>query len=322
MSLIMVSDGGRFAKVIMGKSMVKSGQNASGAKEKIREVRFQNPRLQNLGVDTLTVAQLRGKCTPEHFARPERLEFYQLIHFTGGRGRHEVDFRKYRVGKGTLILAQPKQVQQFHLDASLRGRLLLIDPVFLGGFELGAAGPALHMGEWPSWLELPTWLDGDIGRALDIVARETAGYRGDGLTARFLQHVVAGLLVEIQRFVGEERRDKKQRPGHTSDVLRLLKAEVESSFAHERSVRYYGRRLGYSEKTLTRACMAGEGRTAKELIDERVALEAKRMLAHSRASFAEVGCQVGFSEATNFVKFFKRMTGVTPSAFRRWYGRE
>ena len=306
----------------MGKSMVKSGQVAGGERETIREVRFHNPRLQALGVDTLTVAQLRGKCPPEHFSRPERLEFYQLIHFTGGKGRHEVDFRKYRVGKGTMILAQPKQVQQFHLDASLRGRLLLMDPVFVGGFEPGAAGPALHMEEWPAWLELPTWLDGDIARALDIVARETAGYRGDGLTARFLQHVVAGLLVEIERFVREDQRGKKQWPAHGSEVLRLLKAEVESSFARERSVRYYGRRLGYSEKTLTRACMAGEGRTAKELIDQRVGLEAKRLLAHSSASFAEIGCQLGFSEATNFVKFFKRMAGVTPSAFRRWCGRE
>ena len=62
--------------------------------------------------------------------------------------------------------------------------------------------------------------------------------------------------------------------------------------------------------------MAAEGRTAKEMIDERVALEAKRLLAHTCSSLAEIGCQLGFSEATNFVKFFKRTAGMTPSTFR------
>ncbi|MBS1824040.1 MAG: helix-turn-helix domain-containing protein [Acidobacteria bacterium] len=289
-------------------------------REPMREVRFHNPRLQNLGVDTLTVSQLRSKCPPEHFARPERLEFYQLIHFKGGKGRHEVDFRRYRIRKGTLIIGQPKQVQQFHLDASLRGRLLLIDPFFLSGFEPGSAGLGREMAEWPAWLELPTWLNADVTRTLDVVARETAEYRGDRLTARFLQHVIAALFVEIQRFVRVNGPGNVRQRAHVSEVLRLLNREVESQFAREHSVRFYARRLGYSEKTLTRASVAAAGKTAKELIDERVALEAKRLLAHSGASIVEIGSQLGFSEATNFVKFFKRMAGVTPSLFRRGYG--
>jgi AraC-like DNA-binding protein len=48
-----------------------------------------------------------------------------------------------------------------------------------------------------------------------------------------------------------------------------------------------------------------------------VLLEAKRLLAHSTASVAAVAHQLGFSEATNFVKFFRRNAGVTPKAFRQ-----
>ena len=303
--------------------MVTNGQTAtavratpSGSGEPIREVRFHNPRLQSLGLDTLTVSQLRGKCPPEYFARPERLEFYQLIHFTGGKGSHQVDFRSYQIRRGTLIVAQPKQVQQFHLNPSLKGRLLLMDPVFLDASRQNETAPSLDMTGWPAWLELPAWLDEDVMRAFDIVARETSGYQGDALTARFLQHIILALLLEIQRFALEARPGNNQHPSHLSNVMRLLKGEVETNFHRERSVRFYARRLGYSEKTLTRACIASQGRTAKELIDERVALEAKRLLAHSRSSSVEIGCQLGFSEATNFVKFFKRVTRVTPSTFR------
>lgn len=48
-----------------------------------------------------------------------------------------------------------------------------------------------------------------------------------------------------------------------------------------------------------------------------IALEAKRLLAHSTASVAEVAYQLGFSEATNFVRFFRKHVDIPPAGFRR-----
>ena len=69
-------------------------------------------------------------------------------------------------------------------------------------------------------------------------------------------------------------------------------------------------------KTLTRACRAMTGQTAKQIVDERVVLEAKRRLAHSDAAVETLAYQLGFSEATNFGKFFARHTGQSPGSFR------
>jgi AraC-like DNA-binding protein len=55
---------------------------------------------------------------------------------------------------------------------------------------------------------------------------------------------------------------------------------------------------------------------AKEFIDRRVVLEAKRLLAHGNQSAARVAAQLGFSSATNFSKFFHQRTGQSPIAFR------
>jgi AraC-like DNA-binding protein len=87
-------------------------------------------------------------------------------------------------------------------------------------------------------------------------------------------------------------------------------------FATERSGHGYAVRLGYSARTLTRACRAATGRSAKELIDARVALEAQRLLAHTDLPVAAIGRSLGFSEPTNFGKFFAREVGETPGAFR------
>lgn len=76
-------------------------------------------------------------------------------------------------------------------------------------------------------------------------------------------------------------------------------------------------RLGYSESTLSRACLAAVGRSAKQVIDRRVALEAARQWVPSQLSVAEIGHGLGFTEATNFAKFFGRMNGLSSQAFRQ-----
>ena len=78
----------------------------------------------------------------------------------------------------------------------------------------------------------------------------------------------------------------------------------------------YAARLGCSEKSLTRAALQVTDRSAKTVITERLVLEAKRLLAHTLLPVATIGDQLGFAEATNFVKFFRRETGLTPGAFR------
>ena len=95
-----------------------------------------------------------------------------------------------------------------------------------------------------------------------------------------------------------------------------FRAAVDRDFASVRRVEDYAHALGYSARTLSRATLAADGVTAKEFIDRRVLLEAKRLLAHSDQSAARIAAQLGFSSATNFSKFFHRHTGKSPLGFR------
>lgn len=96
-----------------------------------------------------------------------------------------------------------------------------------------------------------------------------------------------------------------------------FRAAVEARLGDSRNVRDYVARLGYSERTVNRACRTATGLSAKQVLDERIVLEAKRLLAHSERSVAAVAAALGFSEATNFNKFFARGVGRLPSEFRR-----
>jgi AraC-like DNA-binding protein len=69
-------------------------------------------------------------------------------------------------------------------------------------------------------------------------------------------------------------------------------------------------------RTLTRASQAAVGVGAKRFIDDRILLEAKRLLIHTDLTAASVGQRLGFPRATTFTKFFRLHTNQTPSEFR------
>ena len=68
---------------------------------------------------------------------------------------------------------------------------------------------------------------------------------------------------------------------------------------------------------LNALCQDLLGKSAGEVIRERILLEAKRQLVNASAGIADVGYDLGFTDNSYFTKFFKKYTGTTPEAFRR-----
>jgi AraC-like DNA-binding protein len=92
---------------------------------------------------------------------------------------------------------------------------------------------------------------------------------------------------------------------------------VERHFTVTRRVEDYAHMLGCSGRTLARAALAGAGLGAKEFIDRRVVLEAKRLLAHGDESAAQISDHLGFVTASQFSKYFTQRTGSSPIDFRK-----
>ena len=90
---------------------------------------------------------------------------------------------------------------------------------------------------------------------------------------------------------------------------------VDKSFAVSREVSWYANQLGHSARTLSRATLRAVGRTAKQFVDDRVVLEAKRLLAHGKVSVSECARLVGFDDPSNFTKYFRIRAGLPPGEF-------
>ncbi|MEZ5626489.1 MAG: AraC family transcriptional regulator [Rhodocyclaceae bacterium] len=281
----------------------------------VQDIRFHNPRLARLGVEVLTLADLRTNAAGA-LAGPQRVDFHLLLLIEGGRSQHMVDFVDHVLQPGRVVLIRPGQIQRWHMQAGLDGLLVLIANDALAPL-LTRSENALALLQLEAWPPACTPSDGLFAAVCGDFHRmreEIAGFAGDAVDSAIIRLSLRTALLRLSR---EALTEPAGTPGSRETMLyRLLVREIEVNLDARLSVLDYARRIGYSERTLARACIATVGLTAKVVIDQRVALEAKRLLHHSPASVARIGHQLGFTEPTNFVKFFRRLVGMTPQAFR------
>jgi AraC-like DNA-binding protein len=241
-----------------------------------------------------------------------RVDFHTLTLITEGSGEHAIDFVTYPCRPGTLLWVRPGQVQSFVRPGTANGTHLLFTPAFPPHTSSADRlvndwyGPACRqLGTSPAYAVLSTLL-GQL--------RAEYGRPEETVSAEILQLLLATLLLQVDRLPHPEGGGDPHAGG---EVYARFRAELERSYATTRRAADYAHRLGYTVKTLTRACVAATGQPVKHVIDGRVALEARRLLAHTDEPVATIARRLGFPEPTNFGKFFTRLTGVTPGAFRQ-----
>ena len=283
------------------------------------ETRFQNPRLSRVGLEPISLAELRSRDAGRGMVgRIERAQFFMLLVIREGRGKHLIDFRALPLRPGTVVVVRPGEIQQWQLAPGLEGDAVLVDPAVLQPSGPRAAGPAwrhLQLEEWPASFTLSADERADWDRLIAVLRGELDQARIDDLAVTFAREWFVLLLLWLSRraCVGVE-------PATTSGLtVRRFRRILEEILFSRPTVEQLAQRTGVSISTLSRACHATTGRPAKAVVDQRIALEAQRLLVHSEVSAVAIGERLGFSEATNFLKFFKRQVGETPERFRQRY---
>ncbi|GAA2902046.1 hypothetical protein GCM10010524_37370 [Streptomyces mexicanus] len=247
--------------------------------------------------------------------RPLRAEFHHLITVRSGALRTWLDGAEHVLRPGAWLWIRPGQVYRFRdgVDRA-EGTVLLFTPGFLDAATLSAAGfdpPHPDHPLVPARPEDAAALRSTLGLLEDAYRRIGALPLDAHVT--LVRHLLAALVLRLGHLA---ERGHTRREASGNDTFHRFHRAVERDFASARRVEDYAAALGYSARTLTRACLAATGRTAKQYLDDRVALEAKRLLVHTDLAPVQIADRLGFTSATVFTKFFRRCTGETPTAFR------
>lgn len=108
------------------------------------------------------------------------------------------------------------------------------------------------------------------------------------------------------------KRPRSRRMLYTYEFVRL----VRKHFRLEHSVRFYADKMCISPKYLSLVVKETTGHSAAEIIDEHLLLEAKNLLRFSGKNIQQVAYELNFSNQSSFGKYFKHLTGMSPSEFQ------
>lgn len=266
------------------------------------------------GVEVLSFAALRAMDGHRRRVQPQRPDFHVFALIGSGTGSHEADFHDYRLEEGSAVWIRPGMVHRWSAIDACDGPLVLFRPGFLPGFTAPeATTPACwHLDRQRLSLAMlaAEHLDREHGAAV-----RTPRLASPALLSHLLAALLLRALPDTPAPAGAPRSGSR----HT-DVFRAYRAAVEEHFADWHHVADYARALGYDVRTLTRATRAATGTGAKAFLDQRILLEAKRLLAHTDLPVGGCARRLGFRDVGNFTTFFRRQAGVPPATWRAAHG--
>ncbi len=246
---------------------------------------------------------------------PHKHNFYLTVLFTKGSGTHEVDFTKYKVKPGSLFTLKPGQMHSWNLSNDTDGYVFFHSKSF---YEESFTNEKLK--NFPFF--------SSFGSAV-------------------LTQLSSTVLIRIQSLMREIKDEFKQKKLNSAQKIHSLVniAYIELSRVHTpvadpenetylnqvqnfedlvehhyKTLKYpseYASKLHITEKHLNRITRSCVNKTSSQLIAERVTLEAKRLLLSSKLNITEISDELGFSDPSYFIRFFKKQEGITPLAFSK-----
>lgn len=257
------------------------------------------------------------KTKKEMMTTPHRAQFFHILWIEKGKGTHFVDFNPISIEDNTIIFIPHNCINNFDKNGSYSGKTILFtnnffcknnnDLQFLQSSMLFSSLYAIAKFKVSPQLS-------NLQIILDSIETEYLREQ-DSAQYEILHNMLHVFLLQSER---EMRKQGFQelKPSANLDYLILFKNLLEQNFRKYKSVNKYALELGISEKQLNKASTTQLELTPKQIINERVLLEAKRLLVHSTLSIKEIAYELGYDEPTNFIKYFRKHNSSTPSEFR------
>lgn len=255
----------------------------------------------------------------QNLHRPHRHSFYHLVLFTKGKGTHTIDFEKFPVKPFQLYFMAPGQVHSWHFESEVDGYIVHFNEVLFRSF--------LQSGQYLEQFSFFQGIAQDgvcqvpvaqqelfTGLFESILAEKEAGapLSLDMIRLRLLE-----LFIATERNCGSKRQ--KSIPQQKQLVLRNFQQLIDKHFRTIRLPKEYAELLYVTPNHLNALCQDLLGKTAGDLIRDRVLLEAKRLLTNAGMTITEIAYELNFQDNSYFNRFFKKYEGLTPDDFRKGF---
>lgn len=260
--------------------------------------------IQKVSLSGIRVERLEDRLRPG-VPFPHKHDFFQFLIITHGTGEHQIDFKKHKVMPGQIYMMNPGQIHSWEMKKGIKGILVEFSQQSIGTkfvSEIAFMGDLLIVKDKKDFQE--------VSLLSEIMLKESELKRA--LHDLCLQNYVTNFLLLLIRL-----RERQLTTAKNLSLVEKFRELLEKNFKSEHAVEFYARKLSTTPKALTMQLSRSIGKPPRELIQERILLEAKRYLAFSEISVAEIGYELGFDDANYFTRFFRIHEKRSPAKFRK-----
>ena len=242
-----------------------------------------------------------------------RHDFFFILALQKGMGSHDIDFIHYEVPDNSVFFLRPGQVHQLELKAGCIGYLMEFNTEFyqpkdkLSAQRLRKASSKNFCKPEPGRFEKLYNLLGYIFR--EYIEKEE-GY----------QHIIKANLdvffIEFVRQSADPKSNSTTANAYAQERLEEFLELLETHIISHKQVSQYTELMNLSHYQLNEITKATIGKTASELINEHIILEAKRYLLATSNQIKDIADHLGYEDVSYFIRFFRKQTGYSPESFR------
>lgn len=249
---------------------------------------------------------------------PHRHDYYTIIWPIQAKGKHIVDFVEYELEPNAIFFISPGQVHQLVTYNRPEGYAITFSSDFLAKSKIREEFITdLHLfnefGKTP-----PLQMNDDIAANLKQLVQQMMLFK-KGAT-RFKNDSLGALLklflIYCHSSCDVANIDETQTEDPGAQNVRNYRRLLNEYYKTEHSVQFYADKLNISADHLSRTIKSCTGKTAKEFIDDKIILEAKRMVLFSGLNSKEIAYHLNFAKPSHFSNFFKKNTGLSATEFK------
>lgn len=249
-------------------------------------------------------------------AKPRRHGFFSILYITHGLGTYYLDFEGFSLVPGAMIVVNPGQVHYPDVVEPLKGYLLSFPEEFLS-IDPSRETAIFELAFFQSLDREPvaTFDEAASSEIVDIIEALRTEFLGRGkgyvTVLRSFLHI---LLVRASR--GFRAPIVPRTVSSAIATTRHFRSLVTQQVRSVRSVNAYAQQLGISPGHLHDVVKSSAGMTPSDIIQQELVLEAKRLLAHTEMSIAEIGYHLCFDDPAYFGRYFRRNQKLSPGQYR------
>ncbi len=252
--------------------------------------------------------ETRSRARDWHIGTHTHAGLFQILFLLGGEVRATIDGEVWRQSAPVAITIHPSVVHGFDFSPEAHGYVLTVEQNLLFSTQSD-----LYSALFVEPLAID--LDGQArieGLLQQLIAEAASQQQGHTLMLEWLARSALLLLVRVHA----ESRLADHSGRSDFELFSRFRTEVEERFKQQWQIGQYAELLRVTPTRLSRLCLRLSGKSAFDMIQDRIMLEACRKLTYVPGSIASIAYQLGFEDPAYFSRLFKKRTGQTPKEFR------